>query len=47
VEEKLAPGERLEAGCAYIRRSGIEPRGYAGTLEAAREILSRRRQASS
>ena len=41
VEEKLAPGERLEAGCEYIRRAGIEPRGYSGTIEAAREILSK------
>jgi mannitol-1-phosphate/altronate dehydrogenase len=46
VEEKLAPGERLMAGCEYIRRAGIEPRGYTGTVEAAREILARRRQSS-
>lgn len=47
VEEKLAPGERLQAGCEYIRRSGIEPRGYTGTVEAAREILARRRKEPS
>jgi mannitol-1-phosphate/altronate dehydrogenase len=47
VEEKLAPGERLEAGCEYIRRAGIEPRGYAGTIDAAREILTRQSKESS
>jgi mannitol-1-phosphate/altronate dehydrogenase len=41
VADKLAPGERLQAGCDYIRRAGIEPRGYAGTIKAAREILAR------
>jgi mannitol-1-phosphate 5-dehydrogenase len=46
VEEKLAPGERLMAGCAYIRKAGIEPRGYAATVQAAREILTRQRQNS-
>jgi mannitol-1-phosphate 5-dehydrogenase len=47
VEEKLAPGERLMAGCEYIRRAGIEPRGYTGTVEAAREILARQRLCST
>jgi mannitol-1-phosphate/altronate dehydrogenase len=42
VEEKLDPSERLVGGCEYIRRAGIEPRGYEGTIAAAREILSRR-----
>lgn len=41
VEDKLVPGERLLGGCEYIRRGGIEPRGYAGTMEAARGILAR------
>jgi mannitol-1-phosphate/altronate dehydrogenase len=41
IEEKLAPGERLLGGCEYIRRAGIEPRGYAQAVEAAREVLSR------
>jgi len=41
IEEKLAPGERLLGGCEYIRRAGIEPRGYARAVEAAKEILSR------
>lgn len=39
VEEKLAPGERLLAGRDYIREAGIEPRGYADTIEAAHRIL--------
>ena len=43
VEEKLDPGERLLGGSEYIRRTGIEPRGFEGTIAAAREILSRRR----
>jgi mannitol-1-phosphate/altronate dehydrogenase len=46
VEAKLAPGERLEAGCEYIRRAGIEPRGYSGTIDAAREILARQSKGS-
>jgi hypothetical protein len=41
VRDKLAPGERLVGGCEYIRRAGIEPRGYASTLRAARGILAR------
>ena len=41
VEEKLSSAERLVGGCEYIRRADIEPRGYAGTIAAAREILSR------
>lgn len=43
VEEKLVPGARLRAGCEYIRRAGIEPRGFYGTVEAAMEILARQR----
>lgn len=43
VEEKLVPGARLRAGCEYIRRAGIEPRGFYGTVEAAMEILVRQR----
>jgi mannitol-1-phosphate/altronate dehydrogenase len=41
VGDKLAPDERLVGGCAYIERAGIEPRGYAKTIEAAKEILAR------
>ena len=41
LEEKLAPNERLLGGCDYIRRAGIEPKGYAGTIEAAKEIMAR------
>jgi mannitol-1-phosphate/altronate dehydrogenase len=41
VAAKLAPDERLVSGCAYIRRAGIEPRGYTKTIEAAKEILAR------
>lgn len=40
IQEKLAPGERLLGGCEYIRRAGIEPRGYAQTVQAAKEIVS-------
>jgi mannitol-1-phosphate/altronate dehydrogenase len=43
VEEKLQPSERLLGGCEYIRRAGIEPRGYEGTIRAAREILAKSR----
>jgi mannitol-1-phosphate/altronate dehydrogenase len=42
LEEKLMPGERLMGGCEFIRRAGIEPRGYASTVEAAKKILARR-----
>jgi mannitol-1-phosphate/altronate dehydrogenase len=41
IEEKLAPGERLLGGCEFIRRAGIEPVGYATTIEVARAILAR------
>jgi hypothetical protein len=41
IEEKLLPSERLLGGCEYIRRAGIEPRGYGSTVTAARKILSR------
>ncbi|HID95640.1 MAG TPA: hypothetical protein EYP53_06250 [Candidatus Latescibacteria bacterium] len=41
VAEKLAPGERLIGGCEYIKRAGIEPRGYASTIRAAQKILAR------
>jgi len=41
VADKLAPDERLLSGCKYIRRAGIEPRGYAKTIQAAEEILAR------
>jgi hypothetical protein len=40
IAEKLAPGERLIGGCEYIKRAGIEPRGYSGTIETAKKILS-------
>jgi mannitol-1-phosphate/altronate dehydrogenase len=46
IEEKLAPGERLAGGCAYIRRAGIEPVGYAQTIDVAKAILARRRSAT-
>jgi mannitol-1-phosphate/altronate dehydrogenase len=42
AEEKLAPGERLLGGCEFIRQAGIEPRGYATTIDAAREIVRRK-----
>ena len=38
--EKLAPGERLLGGRDYIREAGIEPRGYATTIDAARRIAA-------
>ena len=38
--EKLAPGERLLGGVDYIREAGIEPRGYARTVEAAFRIAA-------
>ncbi|MBC8254011.1 MAG: hypothetical protein H8E35_08275 [Ardenticatenia bacterium] len=41
LAEKLAPDERLVGGCTYIRRAGIEPEGYAGTIEVGRQILAR------
>ena len=41
TEEKLQPSERLLGGCEYIRRAGIEPRGYSSTITAARKTLSR------
>jgi mannitol-1-phosphate/altronate dehydrogenase len=41
--EKLAPGERLLGGAAYIREAGIEPRGYASTIDAARRIAEAQR----
>lgn len=43
IEEKLLPSERLLGGCEYIRRAGIQPRGYSSTITAARKILSRSR----
>ena len=39
VAEKLAPGERLLGGRDYIKEAGIEPRGYATTIEAAQRIM--------
>jgi mannitol-1-phosphate/altronate dehydrogenase len=44
VADKLAPDERLQGGYEYIRGAGIEPRGYASTIQAAREILARQRE---
>jgi mannitol-1-phosphate/altronate dehydrogenase len=38
--EKLAPAERLLGGRDYIREAGIEPRGYATTIDAARRIAA-------
>jgi mannitol-1-phosphate/altronate dehydrogenase len=43
IAEKLALGERLLGGCAFIRQAGIEPVGYGSTVEAARELLARQR----
>lgn len=40
IDEKLAPGERLVGGCEYIMRAGIEPKGYARTIDAAARIKS-------
>ncbi|MCC7354385.1 MAG: hypothetical protein IT330_11570 [Anaerolineae bacterium] len=40
IEEKLAPDERLRGGCEFIRRAGIEPAGYATTIQAAQAILA-------
>jgi mannitol-1-phosphate/altronate dehydrogenase len=45
VADKLAPDERLVGGCEYIRRAGIEPRGYAGTIRAGKQILAQQRSA--
>ena len=42
IEEKLAPDERLVGGCEFIRRAGIEPKGYASTIQAAQAILAKR-----
>jgi mannitol-1-phosphate/altronate dehydrogenase len=44
VADKLAPDERLVGGCEYIKRAGIEPRGYATTIQAAEEILARQKR---
>jgi mannitol-1-phosphate 5-dehydrogenase len=38
--EKLAPGERLLGGRDYIREAGVDPRGYATTIDAARRIAA-------
>ena len=38
--EKLFPGERLLGGVAYIREAGVEPRGYASTIDAARRVAA-------
>jgi hypothetical protein len=39
--EKLAPGERLLGGRDFIREAGIEPRGYAATIKAARLVMNK------
>jgi len=44
VADKLAPDERLVGGCEYIKQAGIEPRGYAKTIQAAKEILARQKE---
>ena len=44
VADKLAPDERLVGGCEYIKRAGIELRGYATTIQAAEEILARQKR---
>jgi len=43
--EKLAPGERLLGGRDYILEAGIEPRGYATTIDAARRVVEETRHA--
>jgi mannitol-1-phosphate/altronate dehydrogenase len=43
AEEKLAPGERLLGGQAYIREAGVDPRGYSSTIEAAQRIAEAQR----
>ncbi len=47
AEEKLAPGERLLGGRDYISEAGIEPRGYATTIEAARRIVALKQAADA
>ena len=42
IEEKLASDERLLGGCEFIRRAGMEPVGYASTIQAAQAILAQR-----
>jgi mannitol-1-phosphate/altronate dehydrogenase len=42
VRDKLAPDERLFAGCEYIRRAGISPDRYARTIAAAQVVLAQR-----
>jgi mannitol-1-phosphate/altronate dehydrogenase len=44
VADKLAPDERLVGGYEYIKRAGIEPQGYARTIQAAEEILARQKR---
>ena len=38
--EKLGPDERLLGGRDYIREAGIDPRGYATIIDAARRIAA-------
>jgi mannitol-1-phosphate 5-dehydrogenase len=38
--EKLAPDERLLGGRDYISEAGVDPRGYAATIDAARRIAA-------
>ncbi len=38
--EKLAPAERLLGGRDYIGEAGIEPRGYATTIDFARRVAA-------
>ncbi len=41
LEEKLAPGERLLGAYEFMQRAGLEPKGFARGIQAAREILAR------
>ncbi len=43
VADKLAPDERLIGGCEYIQGAGIEARGYASTIRAAKQMLAMQR----
>jgi len=41
TRQKLQPGGRLLGGCDFIRKAGIDPVGYASTIDAAKEIIAR------
>jgi len=37
--QKLSPDERLVSGCEFIKKAGLDPRGYASTIDAARKVM--------